>query len=174
MEESKMDTLEFFRRLFAAAHRQLDASMKDTTAEQFNWVPCETANPISATFIHCLNSEDFFVQVILQGKRLLWEEGGYMEKTGVKKTPGYGGGWEEFRHMQVEIGPLLDYQKTVWAGTDVYLQTLTPEDLERKVKFAGGERSVADMLILSAGHTFSHAGEISALKGVQGVKGLPY
>ena len=169
-----MDTLEFFRRLLVAAHRQLDASMKDTTVEQFNWAPEGTANPISATFIHCLNSEDFFVQVILQGKRLLWEEDGCMEKTGVKKTPGYGGGWEEFKHMQVEMGPLLDYQQTVWAGTDVYLQTLTPEDLESKVRFAGGERSVADVLILSAGHTFSHAGEIAALKGVQGVKGLPY
>ena len=169
-----MDALEFFRRLFAAAHRQLDAAMKDITAEQFNWVPCETANPISATYIHCLNSEDFFVQAVLQSKPRLWEEGGYTEKTGVKKLPGGGGGWEEFRHMQVEIGPLLDYQQTVWAGTEAYLQTLTPEDLERKVKFAGGERSVADMLIMSASHTLSHAGEISALKGVQGVKGLPY
>ena len=169
-----MDTLELIRRLITAGHRQLDASMKDTTTEQFNWVPCGTANPISTTYIHCLLSEDFFVQAVLQIKPRLWEENCCMEKTGVKNTPGYGGGWEEFKHMQVEIGPLEDYQQTVWAATDAYLATLATEELERKVKFAGGERSVADMLIMSASHTLSHAGEISALKGMQGVKGLPY
>jgi len=42
-----METLEFIRRLIAAGHRQLDASMKDTTPDQFNWTPTGTANPIS-------------------------------------------------------------------------------------------------------------------------------
>jgi len=169
-----MDTLEFIRHLIAAVRRQVDASMKDTTAEQFNWAPGGTANPVSATFIHCLNSEDFFVQVILRGKPWLWEENCCMEKTGVKNTPIFGGSWEEFKHMNVEMGPVLDYQKIVWAATDTYLENLSPEELERKVKFAGGERTVADMLILLASHTLSHAGEIAALKGMQGAKGLPY
>ena len=108
-----MDTLEIIRRLITAARRQVDASMKDTTTEQFNWVPSGTANPISAIFIHCLLSEDFFVQAVLQGKSRLWEENSWMEKTGVKNTPGYGGGWEEFKHIQVDIAPLLDYQQAV-------------------------------------------------------------
>jgi len=56
----------------------------------------------------------------------------------------------------------------VWAATDTYLAGLTLAEMDRMVKFAGGERSVADMLILSASHTLGHAGEISALKGLQG------
>jgi len=103
--EPKMETLEFIQHMFAASHRQMDAAMKDMTAEQFNWVPTGTANPISATYIHSLNSEDFFVQAVLQGKARLWEENCCSEKTGIMKTPGYGGGWEEFKHMHVEVAP---------------------------------------------------------------------
>jgi hypothetical protein len=163
-----MDTFEFIQHMFAAGHHQIDTVMKDMTADQFNWVPTGTANPISATYIHSLNSEDFFVQAVLQGRPRLWEENCCAEKTGIMKTPGYGGGWDEFKYMHIDIAPLLEYQQAVWAATDTYLAGLTPEELDRKVKFAGGERSVADMLILSASHTLGHAGEISALKGLQG------
>jgi hypothetical protein len=162
-----MDSIELIRHMFAASHRQIEAAMKDMTAAQFNWVPTGTANSISAIYIHSLNSEDFFVQALLQGKARLWEENGCAEKTGIMKTPGYSGGWEEFKHMQVDLALFLDYQQAVWAATDAYLEKLDPAELDRKVKFAGGERSVADMLILSAGHTLGHAGEISVLKGVQ-------
>jgi hypothetical protein len=41
------------------------------------------------------------------------------------------------------------------------------------VKFAGGERSVGAVLLLSASQSLSHNGEIAALKGIQGAKGLP-
>jgi hypothetical protein len=70
--------------------------------------------------------------------------------------------------MRVDITPLLEYQQQVWAATDAYLANLAPAELERMVKFAGGERSLADMLMLTASHTLGHAGEISALKGIQG------
>lgn len=163
-----METLEFIQHMIAASHRQMDGAMKDMTGGQFNWVPTGTANPISATYVHTLNAEDFFVQAVLQGKPRLWDENGWMEKTGILKTPGYGGGWEEFKQMHIEITPLLDYQQSVWDATDAYLEKLTFAELDRKVKFAGGERSIADMLLLSASHTLGHAGEISALKGVQG------
>ena len=133
-----METLEFIQHMFAASHRQMDAAMKDMTAEQFNWVPTGTANPISATYIHSLNSEDFFVQAVLQGKARLWEENCCSEKTGIMKTPGYGGGWEEFKHMHVEVAPFLEYQQAVWAATDTYLAGLTLAEMDRMVKFSGG------------------------------------
>jgi hypothetical protein len=75
--------------------------------------------------------------------------------------------------MHVAIQPQLEYQAAVWAATDAFLATLTPEDLDRKVKFAGGERTVADIVLLSASQALSHMGEIAALKGAQGSKGLP-
>ncbi len=169
-----MDTIEFIWELIAAVRNQTDASMKDTTVEQFNWTPHGTASPISAIFVHLLNSEDFFLQTIIQGKPRIWEGGGWGEKTGVKNTPDYGGNWDEFKHITLALEPVLAYQGVVRAATDSYLDKLTPDELERKVKFAGGERTVAAIVIHLACHILSHAGEIAALKGIQGTKGLPF
>jgi hypothetical protein len=168
-----MDTIEFICQLIAAVRHQADDSIKDTTVDQFNWTPPGTANPISAIFVHLLNSEDFFVQNIMQEKQRLWEEGGWSEKTGVKNTPGYGDNWDEFKHLTLSLDPVLAYQQVVRAATDSYLDKLTTDELERKVKFAGGERTVAAMFILLVSHTLCHSGEIAGLKGIQGGKGLP-
>ncbi len=169
-----MDSNELIHQMIEAAHEQTDDSMKETTVVQFNWTPPGTANPISAVFVHLLNSEDFFVQNIIQEKSRLWETGDWSERTGVKNTPGYGDNWDEFKHTTLALDPVLAYQQVVRAATYSYLDNLTPDELERKVKFAGGESSVAAILILVASHTLCHAGEIAALKGIQGTKGLPY
>jgi hypothetical protein len=50
---------------------------------------------------------------------------------------------------------------------------LTAEDLDRKVKLGQRELTAAELLILAANQSLSHAGEIAALKGIQGAKGLP-
>ena len=169
-----MDTIELVKLMIAVARRHSDDALKDVTATQFNWAPPGTANTISAIFVHYLLSEDFFFQKVIQGKERLWEEGSWSEKTGVQHTPDYGGNWDEFKHMTVNMAPVLDYQQAVRAATDAYLPKLNPKELDRKVNFAGGEDTVAAMLVLSARHVLSHAGEICILKGIQGVKGLSY
>jgi hypothetical protein len=165
-----MDTIEFIRQLVAAARRQTDESMKDMTVEQFNWTPPGTANPVSAILVHFLNSEDAFVQTFMQGKPKLWDEGGWAEKTGVKVPPGYSGGWEEVKNMTLALEPMLAYQQVVRAATDSYLDELTPGGLDRVVKSARGDRSVATMFIHVVNHTLIHAGEIGALKGIHAGK----
>jgi hypothetical protein len=165
-----MDSIEFIRQLIAAVRRQTDESMKELTVEQFNWTPPGTANPISAIFVHFLNSEDNFVQTLMQGKPKLWEEGGWSEKTGVKVPPGYNGGWDEVKNMTLALEPMLAYQQAVRAATDAYLEKLTPAELDRVVKSARGERSVATMFIHLVDHALIHSGEIGALKGIQGSK----
>jgi hypothetical protein len=167
-----MDVIEYIKREMADVRRAIDGTMKDMTAELFNWPSPGTANTISATFVHLTNAEDHFIQGIIQGKPSVWESGQWSKKTGVSKPPHIGEEWNEFKQMNIAIQPLLDYKATVWAATDVYLAALMLEDLDRKVKFAGGERTVADMLLLSASHSLGHNGEIAALKGIQGAKGL--
>jgi hypothetical protein len=167
-----MDTIEFIRQLVAAVRRQTDESIKDLTVQQFNWTPPGTANPISAIFVHFLNSEDAFVQTQMQGKPKLWEEGGWAEKTGVKVPPGYSGGWEEVKNMTLALEPLLAYQQAVRAATDAYLNTLNTGDLDRVVNTARGERSVGTIFTLVINHTLIHSGEIGALKGIQAGKAL--
>jgi len=169
-----MNVIEYIRGEMASVRRTVDRIMKDITAEVFNWAPPGTANTISATFIHLMNVEDNFIQKIIQGKPSVWESSAWSEKTGVQKPPSIGEDWSEFKHRKISIQPLLDYKDAVWAATDAYLATLTAEELDRKVKFAGGERTVGEMLRLSVSQSHSHAGEIAALKGLQGIQGLPF
>ena len=167
-----MDTIEFIRQLIAGVRRQTDEAMKDLTVEQFNWTPPGSANPISAIFVHFLNSEDAFVQVQMQGKPKLWDGGGWAEKTGVKVPPGYSGGWEEVKHMTLALEPVLAYQQVVRAATEAYLDTLPPDELDRVVKTARGDRSVATIFTIVVNHALVHSGEIAALKGIQAGKTL--
>jgi len=168
-----MEILDYMHRQMASTRSTVDMTMKDVTVEQFNWAPPGTMNTISATFIHLTSVEDHFVQGILQGKPRIWDAGGWSEKTGVKKTPGFGENWDEFKHLHLGFAPFLEYQKAVWAATDVYMASLTAKDLDRKVKLGPRELTVAELLMLAANQSLSHSGEIAALKGIQGAKGLP-
>ena len=69
---------------------------------------------------------------------------------------------------------LLDYAAAVGAATDNYIATLTTKELDRLVPIMGQEWPVADVLALLVVHASGHLGEIAALKGIQGVKGLPF
>jgi DinB superfamily len=168
-----MDILEYIRREMAGVRHMVDMTMKGMTPELFNGATPGTANAISATFAHFMATEDNFIQKVIQGKSSVWDSGAWSQKTGIPKPPSIGEDWSDYKHKQIAIQPLLDYAAAVWVATDAYLATLTPEELDRKVKFANGERTVADMLLLSASQSLSHTGEIAALKGVQGAKGLP-
>ena len=168
-----MDVLEYIQRQMTGMRRSVNNVMKDMTPELFNGATPGTANAISATFVHFMYTEDNFIHKVIQGKPGVWESDSWSEKTGIQKVPGIGEDWSSYKHRQIAIQPLLDYQAAVWAATDAYLAALTPLELDRKVQFAGGDRTVADMLLLSVSQALSHAGEIAALKGVLGAKGLP-
>jgi uncharacterized damage-inducible protein DinB len=103
----------------------------------------------------------------MQGKPKIWDEGGWAEKTGVKVPPGYSGGWEEVKNMTLALEPLLAYQQAVRAATQACLDSLTPGELDRVVKTARGDRSVATIFTLVVNHALIHSGEIGALKGIQ-------
>jgi hypothetical protein len=168
-----MDVLEYIQRQITGMRRSVTNVMKDMTPELFDFPTPGTANAISATFAHFLSSEDNMIQKVIQGKPTVWDSGLWSEKTGLPKPPGIGEDWSSYKHRQTPIQPLLDYQAAVWAATDAFVATLKPEELDRKVTFAGGERTVGDMLLLAVSQALGHNGEIAALKGVQGAKGLP-
>ncbi len=168
-----MGIIECIRCEQAGMRRMVEMTMQDMTPELFNWAPPGTANTISATFLHFINVEDNFIHKLIQGKPSIWESDNWSQRTGIEKPPSIGEDWTPYKHRQVAIQPLQEYKTAVWAATDAYLATLTMAELDRKVKFARGERTVAEMLLLAASQAHGHTGEIAALKGVQGAKGLP-
>jgi hypothetical protein len=169
-----MDVKTYIQQQMGNAHQQVDAVMRDMTEEQFNWSPPGTINPISAILIHVLGGEDYFVQAILQDKPRCWEAQKWVEKIGIQAPPDPGHSWDEFKTIKISVAPVLDYGRALREATDTYLANLTAEELDRQVNFAGKLRSVAEVLMILVVHIASHAGEIAAVKGMQGIKGLPF
>lgn len=169
-----MDIKTYIQQQMANLYNQIDAAVKDTTDEQFNWPPPGTINPISAILIHMLIAEDYFINTVIQGKSPCWVEQEWGQKTCVQTPPQQGCSWDEFRTVQISVAPVLAYEQAVRDSTDTFLTDLAVEDLDRQVDFVGNELSVAEVLMTLVVHSASHAGEIAAIKGMQGLKGLPF
>jgi uncharacterized damage-inducible protein DinB len=168
-----MEAKEYIQKQFASVRQGLDNVLSDLTDEQLNWTPPGKTNVISATLVHILASEDLFVQTLLQGKPRIWEAG-WAAEIGSPMPPVPNKGWEEFKSVKLSVVPIVAYGNAVRAATDAYLAALSAADLDRPINFFGNEMTVAGVLALSARHTAEHTGDISALKGVFGVKGLPF
>ncbi len=168
-----MEPKEFIQLQFAAQRKQCDGVLNGITDEQFNWTTPGSGNSISATFLHMLASEDRTIQVTLQGKSRLWETEGWAEKIGVQETPGVANQWEPAKGKNLIQSSLSGFEQSVRAATEAYLAQLTPQELDRKITVNGRERLVADVISGTVLHNSLHAGEIAAIKGTMGIKGLP-
>jgi len=85
-------------------------------------------------------------------------------------------GWS--RRVKVDLAATRKYAQAVYAETDQFLAALSPADLERPVVLAalGPGTSTMGFWIYNGvvGHGFTHCGEISCLKGLQGRRGYPF
>jgi hypothetical protein len=168
-----MDAKTYITCQFASLRGLVDAALAGLTNEQLTWIPPGTANPIGLTALHMLASEDKFI-ALLRGKERLWQIQNWSGTFNLAEPPGFGGDWTLLRHATLTVEHLLAYQVVVRVETDFYLDALTPEALEFPVKLFTEHDKAADVLALLISHTLVHAGELAALKGVNGVKGLPF
>jgi len=75
----------------------------------------------------------------------------------------------------MDLSTFQEYADAVFAATDAYVADLPDSELERKIQGAIGEYTVGwGIAILLCQHAAQHSGEIAALKGIQGLKGLPF
>jgi len=169
-----MDLKTYIQQQMANVRRHIEAVVKDTTDEQINWPPPGTISPISAILIHMVMAEDYFIQAVIQGKPLYWEEKQWGLKIGVQNPPEQGRSWDQYKNIKIFIAPVLAYEQAIRVATDTYLADLTVDELDRRVNFAGNELPVAEVLMTLVVHSASHAGEIAAIKGMQGIQGLPF
>src|SRR4051812_18947334 len=162
-----MNAITLLREQIQQAHGFLQATMEDVTAEQAHWMPTGTANPLGATYVHAVASEDTLVHLLLQGSQPLYGST-WADATGVSEiqpltTP------EWARRVRVDLPVLLRYAQAVHADTDAYLATLSDNDLARIVDlsaFGMGQQPVGFLLNrFLLGHVDNMCGEISCLKG---------
>ena len=168
-----MEVINYLKLQASSMQELVDAAFQGLTDEQLTWIPPGAANPIGLTALHMISSTDYFLS-ILTGKPRLWEAQGWKGQFNLAEPPGYGDDWTAFRHGTVTVEGLKSYLVVVRVELDFYLQALTPEGLDRPVKLWTDNDPAAAVLALLFGHMMLHAGEMAALKGVYGGKGLPF
>jgi hypothetical protein len=178
------NVISLLRELMKNVNDLLEGTMADVTPEQAHWIPPGAAMPIGAHYAHVVLSQDGAVNGVFKGGVPLFAVG-WAGKNGVSELPpspdpGKPGftdwsGWS--RKVKVDLPAMRKYAMAVYAATDEYLATLSPEDLERPVDLTalGLGKSTMGWVITNGivGNGFTHCGEISCLKGLQGKRGYP-
>ena len=158
-----MNTTDLLQFSLGAAFDILGQVTADVTQEQADWRPPGTANTIGSIYSHILTYVDYCVRNYLI-------EGNPQPVT-VESRPGEL--W--MQDVQRDLSELHAYAGEVRSTAQNWLSTVPPEDLERRELTTAGEINVAQMLELFViWHINAHCGEISALKGCQGLKGYPW
>lgn len=164
-----MDALDLLRDQAANADRILRQVFDPVTPQQAEWrLPGSVANTIGATFMHVYYSEDQMVHTAL-GRATVFETGGWKTRFGFDHAGvwSYTGGYDP-RLLQ-------EYADEVSAARRAYLESLTPQALEEMVDTPRGRQPRASRLsVYFVSHKLQHAGEIAALLGCQGARGLPF
>lgn len=166
-----MTPAEAFLTLLRDSHSMLQTVINGLTAEDLWRDPPGNSNRIGAIYAHAVGVEDLYIQQILQDKPLVWESGGWGEKLGRPTAPNL---WES-EATPTNLDAFLPYRRTVYSASEIYIAGLSGADLDAMRPFPGRDWSMsfAQLLTVVVSHGTGHAGEIAALRGVFGGKGLP-
>jgi hypothetical protein len=150
----------------------LGIALTDLDDKVVNFRASDHVNSIAQILAHVVMGEDRLINASCKGGERLFDAQGWEAKTGI---PGAQGAvWNE-KAWQMNIPAFLEYQREIEKAAMGYVLSASPEELEREVTFGPFVRPVADQLRgVLIHHMLGHSGEISALKGVQGLKGLPF
>ena len=139
------------------------------TPEQYNWHPAGTANSIARSHVHAMTSVDFFISGTLAGAEMGWKT--FAAANGLPANP-----MEIWSFTgQVPLAAMKAYSQGVQKAAIDYVASLKDADLDREVETSFfGKQTAAFMIGLAGIHAMGHAGDMSAVKGLQGLKGLPF
>ena len=156
---------------FALMRHHVTGIIQGLTKDELFWMPPGVANSIGTTLLHVLTGEDRLIQTVLQGKPSLWEADRWYEQIGVIRLPVRGDDWTGVDLISLQVPALFAYAQVVEQATATYLHLLNDNNLEEQVEVYGQEQARAEVLFSIIIHNTSHAGEIAALKGLQGMRG---
>ena len=138
--------------------------------------PDATITSIASIYAHIVFGEDAIIRALFQGKPVLYQDQGWASKTGVP-FPGFPPtiSPEWAATVKMDLPAFQAYARAVFAAEDAYLAGVSGAEFGRKVTGPFGEQTIGSVLVNVLGtHAAQHAGEIAALRGVQGLKGLPF
>jgi hypothetical protein len=166
------DVTTTLREQMQALHYTIEAAIGDCSDETVaRKLPDSTINSIGAIYAHTVFGEDGLLNGLMLGKSPVYYAGGWAEKIGLEMPQG---SMEPDWNISLDIGLFRQYASEVYKATYEYLDSVSDEDFEKVVDagFAPPMPARSFVANILAWHVATHQGEISALKGVQGLEGL--
>jgi hypothetical protein len=179
MSVSVLTAQQTLRAALKAAHYTLEATMADVSDELANRPAPGTANPIGSSYAHAILVEDAIVNGLFQSKTPLLATT-WAGRTGTDKPmpmPGMvqGDMGEWYHSVRVDVAACRAYAQAVYAQSETFITTADDAMLARETQTPVGPMPLAvAFATLIVGHCDNLAGEISAIKGVFGLRGYPF
>ena len=169
-----MEAKELLRDQFKTMHQFMDMTIADCTPEVLEKTDdAWTINKIGSLYAHAYLGEDTFVQAMAKGEMTILQSDGWAEKLGIENTSPMQN--EDTTNLKIDLETFRAYAKAVSAATDDFLANATDEQLNKEVDTPLGKQMFITFFSnIGLTHVAGHWGEIAALKGVQGLKGLPF
>ncbi len=168
-----MEAKELLRAQFQTMHQFLDMTIADCSPEVLEkkddaW----TINKVGSIYAHVVLSEDTMLGMAREGASVLKSDG-WAEKLGISDASPRQD--EHLADLTIDLKAFSEYAKAVAAATDDFLANATDEQLNKEVTSPMGKQPFITFFAnIGLTHVSGHWGEIAALKGVQGLKGLPF
>lgn len=169
-----MDVRTTLRQQMQSLHGTLEAAIGDCPGEMLSTkLPGSTINSIGAIYAHTILGEDGLLNGLVRGGSPVYFAGGWAPRVGIDMPQA---GMEPDWTVTLDLHLFRQYAGAVYQATDEFLATVSDADLERIVEpgFAPPMPVRSFVANVLAWHVATHQGEISALKGVQGVDGLVF
>lgn len=167
-----MDVKTTLQQQMQSMHGMLEQAIGDCPAETLaRKLPGSTINSIGAIYAHTIFGEDGLLNGLVRGGTPVYFAGGWAPKVGLDMPQG---GMEPDWAVTLDIDLFRQYAAAVYQTTDEYLATASDAELDRVIDpgFAPPMPVRSFVANILAWHAATHQGEISALKGVQGLNGL--
>jgi hypothetical protein len=167
-----MDVKTTLQQQMAELHNILEAAICDCPPDALaKKLPGAKINPIGAIYAHTVFGEDGILNALIRGQAPVYFAGSWADKIGIEMPRG---GMEPDWSVSMDLDTFRQYAAAVYKATDEYITSLTDAELDRVVEMGFAppmpvRTAIANIL---AWHVATHQGEISALKGVQGLEGL--
>ena len=120
-----MDTVFLLQQMARSAHEWLEQTVGDVTPEQVHWAP-ENGLNLGAHYAHIVISEDVLINRIIRGGAEM-ASASFEGKTGLSEPMPQGAFDDWAKTVQIDMPALRAYGTAVFANTEAYIGSLTPE-----------------------------------------------
>ncbi len=164
-----MELKDYIRREMEDLKKGVERTLNGLTQAEISWRPACGCNSIGLIIYHCARSEDSFISRDLAGRKQIWETSNWYKKMNMPlEDVGAHYTVEQVNSFKVpDLKDILAYWDEVRAATLKQLDSMTPEQFDKKVKMPWAEFPAGAIFSLIFGHTSQHIGECSYLRGLQ-------